>query len=314
MFGKRSDGFLVKDIDPVVALTPYIMPMRCDAQVMTTLKLPYEPLARYVAEKRMEGHQISFMELILAAYVRSISQLPELNRFIANKRFYTRKEIVVSFAVLQNTADGSDRENIAKCKFDPRDTVYDVASRIQEAIVATRKETADNSTLKVARLLKNPLIANTIVFIGRLLDRYGLLPKYLIDASPFHTGLFFSNNASVGLPPVHHHIYNFGTTSQFVVIGNIEREVGLDNEGKPVRRRVLPMGVVADERICAGIVYSRFLQNFQRFLANPTILESPPETILHDQGHVISLPPAKKLRRRFRSRFRRRKKHEQQAG
>lgn len=314
MFGRRSDGFLVKGIDPVVALTPYIMPMRCDAQVMTVLKLPYEPLARYVAEKRMEGHQITFMEMILSAYVRSISQLPELNRFIANKRFYTRKEIVVSFAVLQDTADGSDKENIAKCRFDPRDTVFDVASRIREAIAQTRKETADNSTLKVATILKNPLIANAVVLLGKLLDRYGLLPKYLIDASPFHTGLFFSNNASVGLPPVMHHIYNFGTTSQFVVIGNIEREVGLDNDGQPVRRRILPMSVVADERICAGIVYSRFLQSFQRYLANPTMLESPPETVFHDEDHVITLPPAKKLKRRFRSRFRRRKKRDQLAG
>lgn len=313
MFGRRSDGFLVKGIDPVVALTPYIMPMRCDAQVMTVLKLPYEPLARYVAEKRMEGHQITFMEMILSAYVRSISQLPELNRFIANKRFYTRKEIVVSFAVLQDTADGSDKENIAKCRFDPRDTVFDVASRIREAIAQTRKETADNSTMKVATILKNPLIANAVVLLGKLLDRYGLLPKHLIDASPFHTGLFFSNNASVGLPPVMHHIYNFGTTSQFVVIGNIEREVGLDNNGQPVRRRILPMSVVADERICAGIVYSRFLQSFQRYLANPTMLESPPETVFHDEDHVITLPPAKKLKRRFRSRFRRRKKRDQLA-
>lgn len=313
MFGRRSDGFLVKNIDPVVALTPYIMPMRCDAQVMTVLKLPYESLARYVAEKRMEGHQISFMEMIMAAYVRSLSQLPELNRFIANKRFYTRKEIVVSFAVLQDTADGSDKENVAKCKFDPRDTVYDVASRIQQAIKATRKETADNSTMKVATILKNPYIANAIVMLARVLDRYGIMPKYLIDASPFHTGLFFSNNASVGLPPVMHHIYNFGTTSQFVVIGNIEREVTLDNEGKPVRRRILPMSVVADERICAGIVYSCFLQSFQRYLANPAMLETPPENVFHDEGHVITLPPAKKLRRRFRNRFRRRKKLEQMA-
>ena len=313
MFGKRSDGFLVKGIDPVVALTPYIMPMRCDAQVMTVLKLPYEPLARYIAEKRIQGHQISFMEMIIASYVRSISQMPELNRFIANKRFYTRKEIVVSFAVLQDTTDGSDKENIAKCKFDPRDTLFDVASRIQEAIKATRKEMADNSTMKVATLLKNPLIANTVIMLGKILDRYGLLPKYLIDASPFHTGLFFSNNASVGLPPVMHHIYNFGTTSQFLVIGNIEREMSLDNEGRPVRRRSLPMSVVADERICAGIVYSRFLKNFQHYLANPVLLESPPDEVFFDEGHVISLPPAKKLRRRFRSRFTRRKKQEKLA-
>lgn len=302
MFGKRSDGFLVKNIDPVVALTPYIMPMRCDAQVMLKLRLPYEPLARYVAEKRMEGHHISFMEIILAGYVRALSQMPEINRFIANKRYYSRREITASFAVLQNMSDGSDKENVAKCKFDPTDTIFDVASRIQQAIEETRKEQATNSTLKVAKILQKPVFATPAVLIARILDRYGLLPRFLLDASPFHTGLFFSNNASVGLPPVYHHIYNFGTTSLFVVIGNIEREVGLDDQGKPVRRRMLPMGVTADERVCAGIIYSRFLQYFQRCLSDPAILEQPPEKVFFDEGHSYSLPPAKKLLRRKKKR------------
>ena len=290
MFGKRSDGYLVKEIDPVIALTPYIMPMRCDAQVALQLQLPYEIMARYMAKKRLEGHQITFMEIVLAAYVRAISQMPEINRFIANKRYYSRKEIAVSFAVLQTTADGSDKENVAKCKFDPKDTIYDVATRIQEAIKEIRKEEADNSTLKVANLLTKPIIAVPVVMLARLMDRYGILPKYLVNASPFHTGLWFSNNASVGLPPVFHHIYNFGTTSAFAVIGNIEREISIDAEGKAVRRRSLPLGVTVDERVCAGITYSRFLLSLQRYLADPKTLEVPPKEVFYNEGHSYQLP------------------------
>ena len=305
MFGKRGDGYLVKNIDPIIALMPYLLPTRNDAQVMMTYKIDYERMARYLAEKGRDGYRITFMELFIASYVRAISQLPELNRFIINKRTYTRKDIVCSFAVLQDTADGSVKENVAKCKFDPHDTIFDVAARIKAAIDQTRKEDASNSTLKVAGLLKKPLIANTIVFLGRLLDRYGLLPRYLLDASPFHTGLFFSNNASIGLPPVYHHIYNFGTTSLFVVIGNVERVVELDAGGTPVRKRIMPAGVTADERVCAGMVYSKFLRQFQHFLHNPQELEAPPEQVYFDEGHVISLPPVKKakIRTRFRSRL-----------
>jgi len=272
---------------------------------MMTYKIDYERMARYLAEKGRDGYRITFMELFIASYVRAISQLPELNRFIINKRTYTRKDIVCSFAVLQDTADGSVKENVAKCKFDPHDTIFDVAARIKAAIDQTRKEDASNSTLKVAGLLKKPLIANTIVFLGRLLDRYGLLPRYLLDASPFHTGLFFSNNASIGLPPVYHHIYNFGTTSLFVVIGNVERVVELDAGGTPVRKRIMPAGVTADERVCASMVYSKFLRQFQHFLHNPQELEAPPEQVYFDEGHVISLPPVKKakIRTRFRSRL-----------
>jgi pyruvate/2-oxoglutarate dehydrogenase complex dihydrolipoamide acyltransferase (E2) component len=303
MFGKRGDGYLVKGIDPIIALTPYLMPMRCDAQVMLNYRLDYEKLARYTAEKARDGHRITFMEIFFAAYVRAISQLPELNRFIANKRFYTRKDIVCSFAVLQDTADGSIKENIAKCKFDPRDTIFDVAARIKSAIEVTRKESASNSTMKVANILKNPYIANFVTILARVLDRYGILPRYLLEASPFHTGLFFSNNASIGLPPVYHHIYNFGTTSLFVVIGNVERTVEIDAEGKPVRKRILPAGVTADERICAGMVYSQFLKLYQHLITNPHLLETPPERVYHDEGHVISLPPAQRAKGRFRSRL-----------
>ncbi len=293
MFGRRPDGYLVKGIDPIIALTPYLMPMRCDAQVMLNYKIDYEVLARFTADKAREGFKISFMEIFIASYVRTISQLPELNRFIANKRFYARKGIVVSFVVLQDTADGSVMENVAKCMFDPTDTIFDAALRIKAAIEETRRGNASNNTLKVANVLKNPLIANTIVLIARGLDRYGLMPRFLVDASPFHTGMFFSNNTSISLPPVNHHIYNFGTTSLFVVIGSVERTVALDGDGQPVRKRYLPAGVTADERICAGMIYSRFLHLFRHLLNNPQELERPPEKVFFDEGHVISLPKPK---------------------
>ena len=32
MFGHRPEGRRVRDVDPIVQITPYLMPMRCDAQ------------------------------------------------------------------------------------------------------------------------------------------------------------------------------------------------------------------------------------------------------------------------------------------
>lgn len=297
MFGKRPDGYLVKSLDPIVALTPYLMPMRCDAQVMLDLKIDYEKMARYIVRKGAEGYKISFMELIFAAYVRTVSQTPELNRFIANKRLYARKELTISFAILKDTADGSVKEDVAKCKFDPRDTIFDVAARTAEAIEKGRQEEDAGNTMKIAKLLTNPLLANTIVFLARVLDRYGLLPKIIHDASPFHTSLFFTNMASIGMPAVKHHIYNFGTTSVFLSIGTIERTLTLDSEGKVQRKRLLPMGVVADERVCAGMIYSQMVSKVTHYLSNPELLEVPPEQVMFDEGHTYSLPPAPRQKR-----------------
>ena len=297
LFGRRADGRLLKKIDPIIALTPYLMPMRCDAQVFLNYKLDYETMARYIVEQGANGNKFTFMELILAAYVRVISELPEINRFVSNKRLYARTQLTVSFALLKETADPNDiEENTVKCYFDPRDTIFDVAERVSAAIEQNRREQADNSTMKVAKLLLNPILANTIVALARFLDRYGIMPKYILDASPFHTSMFFTQMASIGMPAVNHHIYNFGTTSLFVSMGSVIRETSVGADGKTVRKRYLPIGITADERICAGAMYARLVDRVMYYLKNPSLLETPPETVRFEEGNEYSLPVPKKKR------------------
>lgn len=299
MFGHRADGKLLKKIDPVIALTPYLMPMRCDAQVFTSIKADYEKIARYIMEQRGKGHKISFMEVVIAAYVRSISEIPELNRFVANKRLYARTQLTVSFTLLKGNAQEDDaEENTVKCFFDPRDTVFDVAERVNEAIEQNRGEEADNTFMKLARLLLNPVLANIVAGMARFLDRYGILPKFIMDASPVHTSMYITNLASIGLPLANHHIYNFGTTSQFVAMGSVVREISVGADGQAVRKRYLPLGFTVDERICSGIKYAQMMRHMLRYLDNPSLLETPPETVLFEENHTYSFPACEKKRSR----------------
>ena len=291
MFGRRADGRLLKEIDPIIALTPYLMPMRCDAQVMSNYKLDYEKMARYIVDQGNKGHKLTFMEIIFAAYVRTISELPEINRFVANKRLYARTQLTISFVVLKDTGD-PDRieENTVKCYFDPRDTIFDVSERVSAAIEQNRREEADNSTMKLAKLLLNPILANTIVAFARLTDRYGILPKYILDASPFHTSMFFTQMASIGMPAVNHHIYNFGTTSLFVSMGSIQRETIVGPDGKVTRKRWLPVGFTADERICAGKEWAKLVERVMYYIAHLEELETPPEIVRFEEGNEYSIP------------------------
>lgn len=57
MFGFRPDGRRISTIDPIVRMTPYLMPMRCDAQVFLQQKLDYEPMARYIAAQSAKGRR-----------------------------------------------------------------------------------------------------------------------------------------------------------------------------------------------------------------------------------------------------------------
>ena len=297
MFGHRADGKLLKKIYPIIALTPYLMPMRCDAQVFLNLKLDYEKMARYIVEQGQKGNKFTFMEILIAAYVRVISELPEINRFVANKRLYARTQLTVSFALLKDTGDVNNiEENTVKCYFDPKDTIFDVAERISEQIEQNRREEADNSTMKVAKLLLNPILANIIVFAARFLDRYGILPKYIMDASPFHTSMFFTQMASIGMPAVNHHIYNFGTTSLFVSMGSVIRETQFGPDGNAVRKRYLPIGLTADERICAGAIYAKLVNRIMYYINDIKLLETPPETVAFEEGNAYSLPKPKEKR------------------
>ena len=129
MFGHRSDGYLIKQDDPIIGVVPHIMPNRADSQVMLTYEVDYATLARYVVAKEAEGCKVRVMDIVIAAFVRTVAELPELNRFIINKNTYARKTLSVSFAVLRsNGPSPSDvDENTTKCYFDPHDTIFDVS-------------------------------------------------------------------------------------------------------------------------------------------------------------------------------------------
>ena len=294
MFGRRSDGYLIKKIDPIVAMMPHIMSERNDAMVQLEYEIDYGKLARYVVKKEQEtGIKLRFMDVVIAAFVRTIAELPELNRFIINKRIYARNTLSVSFAVLRSNGENvSDvDENTTKCYFDPHDTIYQVSDRITKIIDQARQPDADNATMRVASaLLKSP-IARPAVSLLKWMDKHGIMPRFVIDASPFHTSLFLTNNASVGLPAVFHHIYNFGSTTMFWSMGAPRKKIDLDKDGKAVRTRVMPIGVTVDERVAAGRVFGMMIARMMRYFNDPSLLEQPPEQVNWDEGHEVKLAP-----------------------
>jgi len=280
MFGHRADGRLVRDIDPIVMVTPYIMPQRDDSQVMTRHDLDFECMTEYIRQKRKEGVQVTYMGLIIAAYLRTLCSYPDLNRFIMNKRIYARNHVCVSFITLKKNPDDSIEEAVVKVDFQMTDTIYDVTRRIEAAIAETRKPGEQNKTDKLVKfLLSMPLLPDVVVGLAKLLDRYGLMPSYIHQASPFHTSLFISNMASIGMNYIYHHIYNFGTTSLFFGMGKTEQKVHANSDGTCRSRRIMPVGAVIDERICSGATFSRAFSLMKTYLHNPEMLETAPESV-----------------------------------
>ena len=259
------------------------MPMRCDAMVFLEHNIDYEKMARYIAAKSAEGQKVTFMQIIVAAYVRAVSQHPEINRYIINKQYFSRNNCTVSFTILKDPQDPNSPEAALKVKFDPTDTLFDVRDRMNAVVEKNRQPDNDNFAIKLASVaLAIPGLTTVLALLVRFLDRYGLLPGALLDELPFHTGMYITNNASIGLHHVWHHIYNFGSTSLFFGMGTVLKEATVDADGKARMKRWLPVGITADERVCAGANYAMFFADMVRGLNDPSTLEVPPESVRFD--------------------------------
>lgn len=278
MFGRRPDGREVRSgIDPIIRVLPYIMRRRNDSQVYYKMNIPSEPIDGFIGERRKTNAGLSPMSILIAAYIRAVKEMPTINRFVMNKRIYERNELTVSFIVLKSNTKEHCKETPVKVAFSEDDTIFDVADKVSAAIEKNRSLAASNSTDKLVNiLLTMPVIANLGVQTIRVLDRYGLLPKKIIDVSPFHTSLFVSNMASIGMGSIYHHIYNFGTTSGFMGIGRKSKRMRIAADGSIDTESCYPVGVVIDERITSGAQYALFFGILKKYLKNPELLETSP--------------------------------------
>ncbi len=276
----RADGTRLKKTDPMYTVAAYVMDKRMDSMNMITIDIPVEPIHNYITEKRKQGISLSHMSVVLSAYIRTVAEYPMLNRFIVNKKPYARNELAVGMVVLKSGQ--ADNGTMSKMYFDVKNTVFDVNNIINDFVAENRDTPDNNGTEKMIKILLSiPGILPVGVGVCKFLDKHGLLPKKIIDASPFHNSLVISNLASIRTNHIYHHIYEFGTTSIIMTMGN-SREVPKRKNGEIVFEKCMPLGVVMDERICSGSYYAIAFRRMKQYLANPELLEQPPKVINPD--------------------------------
>ena len=276
----RKDGYKLKKIDPMEKVGAYIMDRRTDAMNMLSIHIPVAPMKEYLNKKRKEGARLSHLSLILTAYLHTVAQYPELNRFVVNKKYYARNEMAVGMVVLK--AGETTNGTMSKIYFDLSDNVFTVNEKINKYISENRENADDNKTEKIiSALLSFPGLLRFGIPILKWMDKVGILPKSIIDASPFHMSLGISNLASIKTNHIYHHCYEFGTTSVFITIGtNCDMPKVVD--GQVIHERCMPLGVVMDERICTGAYFAVAFRKFKHLLEHPELMENPPEKIVAD--------------------------------
>ena len=283
-FGDRKEGRLLRSLPPYNRITPYIMGKKNDACNQFSDSVEVTALDQWFREKRREGWKgLGMLHLFIAAYVRAVASCPSLNRFVSGQKIYARNNIEVVMTVKKAlTADAE--ETSIKVIFEPTDTVFDVYRKMNEKVDEIKANDGENDTEKVAGLLmKVPgLLLKFAVWFLNLLDYFGWLPQALLDVSPFHGSMIITDLGSIGIPPIYHHLYNFGNLPVFIAFGAKRRVVELDKTGMPAERKYVDYRVVMDERTADGLTYATAFKYLKYYMKNPTALELPPEKVEAD--------------------------------
>ena len=278
---RRADGKLLKHSDPMYRIAAHIMAKRSDSMNSITLDVPLEPLESYIRQKKKEGIPMSHMAVLFAAFNRTICEFPALNRFVVNKRLYARNEIAIGMVVLKAGATGA--ETMGKIYLQPEDTIFDVEKRIEKYVEDNRDNAGENKTDKIIKTLVGlPGLLRIAVSVLKWMDHHNLLPKSIIDASPMHQTLVFTNLASIRTNHIYHHVYDFGTTSMAMAAGNTREVPRRLRSGEIVHEKCLPIGLVMDERIATGYYFACAFRRLKEYLKNPALLEQPPEKVVAD--------------------------------
>ena len=284
-FGDRPDGYRLRSLQPMSKVSPYIMPNRSGASVYFHESIEITEAENYIRKKRNQGlKNFGFMHLLLAAYVRVISQRPQANRFLSGQRVYSHgDDIVVNLTIKREMTLEAD-ETIVKMHFTPTDTADDIYYKLQKLIEENKEVNPDSNfdnTAKIFNYIPGLVLKFAIWFL-KLLDYFGLLPKKLIEVSPFHGSMFITSMGSLGVPPVFHHLYDFGNIPVFLSFGAKYKKTELKPDGTPVQKKYIDYNIVCDERICDGFYLASSFKLFKTYFRNPHILDEKPATVAHD--------------------------------
>ena len=188
-------------------------------------------------------------------------------------RLFARDGIYLSLAIKKSLSDNG-QETTLKIRYDGSENIFEIKDKLENTIKQNKDTATSNNTDNMAGALsKTPTIfVKFAVNLFRFLDKHGLLPRFIINASPFHTSAFLTNVGSLGIDTIYHHLYNFGTTSMFFAMGKKKKSyIYEDDEIK--KEKCITIAFVGDERICDGYYYASSFRSFIRYLNHPELLE-----------------------------------------
>ena len=285
-WGDRSDGRKIRTLAPMAQITAYFQVERNTCSNLFEESFEITHIDRYIRQKRREGlTDFGITHVLLAAYVRGIAKYPQLNRFISGQKVYSRGDDIQYCMVIKKEMTVDSPDTSIKVHLNPHDTAEDVYRKLNAAVEGVKStqelDSSLDSLIQYLNLIPS-VVLKFVVWLLKLLDYFGMLPKFLLELSPFHGSLFFTSMGSLGIPPIYHHLYDFGNLPCFGAFGCKRRALEVLEDGTVVQKKYIDVKFVLDERICDGYYYATFFKHYRRLLAHPEVLDNPPEEVIRD--------------------------------
>ena len=284
-WGDRSDGRLVRSLPAMSQVSPYLMVNRNESSNLFEESFEITHIDRYIRQKRREGlTSFGIIHVLLAAYCRGVCKFPAINRFLSGQKIYSRGEDIQFCLTVKKEMTVESPDTVIKVHLSPRDTSVDVYNKLQAAVEEVKNTPLDSGMDNTAGALAMipGVVLKFVVWLLKTMDYFGMLPKFLLEVSPFHGSVFFTSMGSLGIPPIYHHLYDFGNLPVFGAFGCKRRALEVLEDGTVVQRKYVDCKFTLDERTVDGYYYAAFFKHYKRILAHPETLDLPPEEVLKD--------------------------------
>lgn len=263
---KRSDAVEYKDFDSLHAMFPFMMPNRTEAEVSLQEEFDVTDLLKYVEKRRANGDDFKLFHAVCYAISKTVFLRPKLNIFISGKKYWMRKDILISFVAKQKFADNAD-ERLVFLKVKPEMTVNEVSHIVLGDVKKVKEGGSNDLGDTMDFVAKLPRFVKTFIFwVIKKLEYYGKVPNFLTYGDSNYSTVLMSNLGSINAGAPYHHLNNYGTNSIMITIGKYRTtESG---------RVMLPMTFILDERIADGFYFAKSLRVARYILENPESLEN----------------------------------------
>lgn len=264
MFGRRSDGTLVRDVSATRRFMPFISPRRNSSLVYYTTEIEVDAALRFVEEQNRErspDRRVTLFHLYLRSLAIALDERPAVNRFVAGRRLWQRDGVWITFSAKQEIVDGAPVLTV-KRRFDRDEGLDAMVDSLRDELLSRRRGRQDTADKEVALAVRLPVF---LVGFGlgmlRLADRFGLLSRKTTEGDPMFASAFVANLGSVGLDAGYHHLWEYGTCSIFAVVGRVHARA----DGA----RVMHVKYSYDERIEDGMYAAITMGGIKERLEDP---------------------------------------------